>query len=58
MSIYEMYFASDHFRNMVDNYVLKHRTSYLGAFKCTEVIEAYQAHLHHLSDKCRRYRLG
>lgn len=54
MNIYEMYFSSSYFRNIVDNYVILHRTSYVGAFKCMEIIDAYKKHLHHLSNKSLR----
>lgn len=55
MNIYEMYFESEHFRAIVDKFVIKHKTSYVGAFKCMEIIEAYKAHLHTLSKKARKY---
>ena len=58
MSIYKMYFTSDHFRKLVDNYVIAHRTTYIGAFNSMEIRDAYKAHLHHLSERCRRYRIG
>lgn len=48
MNIYELYFTSGYFRNIVDNYVIKHRTSYIGAFKCIEIIEAYKTHIGYL----------
>ena len=53
MNIYEMYFESEYFRNIVDNFVIKHRTSYVVAFKCMEIVDAYKAHLAHLSKKAR-----
>lgn len=49
MSIYELYFRSDYFKNIVDNFVIKHRTSYMGAFNCIEIKDAYEAHLAYLS---------
>ena len=45
MNIYEMYFECEDFRNIVDSFVVKHRTTHLGAFKCMEIIEAYKAYL-------------
>lgn len=53
MNIYEMYFESEYFRDIVDNFVIKHRTTHLSAFKCIEIIDAYKAHLHTLSKKAR-----
>lgn len=53
MNIYEMYFESDYFRGIVDNFVRKHRVSYKSAFKCMEILNAYEAHLNHLTSKAR-----
>ena len=49
MSIYEMYFSSDYFKDVVDKYVEKHRTTYLGAFKTMEIIDIYSRHLRQLN---------
>lgn len=51
MNIYELYFADEYFRRKVDKFVNKHRTSYVGAFKCIEVINAYKARIGSLGSK-------
>ena len=45
MSITELYFEDRYFKSEVDQFVEKHKTTYAGAFKCMEIIEAYQRRL-------------
>lgn len=51
MNIYELYFENEVFRGIVDDFVIKHRTTYVNAFKCMEVKSAYKAHLDDLGAK-------
>lgn len=51
MNIYELYFENEVFRGIVDNFVIKHRTTYVNAFKCMEIKNAYKAHLDDLGAK-------
>lgn len=55
MNIYELYFENEVFRGIVDNFVIKHRTTYVNAFKCMEIKSAYKAHLAYLSKQARIY---
>ena len=52
--IYKLYFMSDYFKGVVDEYVRKHRTSYMGAFGSMEIQKAYERHIDYLSHKERR----
>lgn len=45
MGIYQMYFEDDFFKAKVDAYVIKHMTTYAGAFNCIEIKEAYERRL-------------
>lgn len=49
MNIYELYFHDNFFRNKVDDFVIKHRTDPVGAFKCMEIKEAYRKRLNSLT---------
>lgn len=46
MSITELYFEDMYFKSEVDRFVEKHKTTYAGAFKCMEIIEAYERRLY------------
>ena len=45
MGIHEMYFEDEYFREIVDNFVMKHMTTYSAAFRCLEIIEAFKKRL-------------
>lgn len=51
MNIYELYFENEVFRGIVDDFVIKHRTTYVSAFKCMEIKNAYKTHLGDLDSK-------
>lgn len=51
MNIYELYFENEVFRGIVDDFVIKHRTTYVSAFKCMEIKSAYKAYLDDLEAK-------
>lgn len=45
MTRYELYFKDAYFKDVVDKYVEKHRTTYIGAFKSLEINEKYERRL-------------
>ena len=45
MSRYELYFRDQYFRDIVDNYVIKHRTTYIGAFNSQEISKKYDCRI-------------
>lgn len=45
MTIQELYFEDAYFKDKVDKFAEKHRTSYTGAFKCMEIKDAYERRL-------------
>ena len=49
MSIYEMYIEDDYFRNEVDKFVRKHRTTLKAAIRSITIQRIYCTHLQFLS---------
>ena len=56
MTIYEMYIEDDYFKNEVDKFVRKHRTTLKAAIHSMEIRRIYTTHLQFLS-KSGRERL-
>lgn len=54
MTPYELYFRDECFKGIVDRYVAKHMTTYIGAFNSIYIKEAYERRLCHTNLKDER----